>query len=92
MDSNPGKAYSTLKRMGAQPGDCTDSNTFSLPSHLSDNLTPQQSAERIADHFADISQSFLPLSIDILNDRVKVKLSTVNIFLLHKCFRLKAWS
>ena len=45
--------------------------------HLFDNLTPQQSAERIADHFADISQSFLPLSIDILNDRVKVKLKNV---------------
>ena len=76
MDSNPGKAYSTLKRMGAQPGDCTGSNTFSLPSHLSDNLTPQQSAERIADHFADISQSFPPLSINMLPDRVRAKLKT----------------
>ena len=39
MDSNPGKAYSTLKRMGAKPGDCTDSNTFSLTnSHHNSQL------------------------------------------------------
>ena len=38
-DVNPGKAYSTLKRMGAQPVDCSDSNSFNLPSHQSDNLT-----------------------------------------------------
>ena len=74
--SNPGRAYSTLKRLGAQPGDCTDSNTFTLPSHLSDNLTEAESAERIADHFSDISKSFPPLSTDLLPDRVQTKLNT----------------
>ena len=74
--SNPGRAFSTLKRLGAQPGDCTDSNTFSLPSHLSDNLTVAESAERIADHFSDISKSFLPLSMDLLPDHVQAKLNT----------------
>ena len=37
--SNPGRAYSTLKKLGAQPGNCTDSNSFKLPSHTADNLT-----------------------------------------------------
>ena len=32
MECKPGQAYSVLKRMGAQPGDCIDSNTFTLPS------------------------------------------------------------
>ena len=32
-DTNPGQAYSILKKMGAQPNDCIDSNTFTLPSH-----------------------------------------------------------
>ena len=76
METNPGRAYSTLKRMGAQPGDCTDSSSFSLPSHLSANLTAQESAEVIADHFADISQMFPPLSVDLLPEHVKVKLIT----------------
>ena len=56
--SNPGQAYSVLKRLGAQPGDCTDSNGFTLPSHLDDNMTAEQSAEKIANHFTEISQQF----------------------------------
>ena len=76
IHSNPGRAYSTLKRLGAQPGDCTDSNTFSLPSHLSENLTAQDSAERIADHFSDISKTFPPLSLELIPDRVRIKLNT----------------
>ena len=64
--SNPDRAFSTLKWLGAQPGDCTDSNTFTLPSHLSDNLTEAESAERIADHFSDISKyGFMDQTINI---------------------------
>ena len=43
----PGQAYRVLRRMGVQPGECQDSNTFSLPSHVADNLTNLQCAERI---------------------------------------------
>ena len=32
MTTNPGKAVSILKKMGAAPGECLESNTFSLPS------------------------------------------------------------
>ena len=74
MNTKPGRAYSTLKKLGAQPGDCTDANTFTLPCHLSDNLTPQQSAERIAAHFADISGQFPALSTELLPGRVQMKL------------------
>ena len=75
-DCNPGQAYRVLKRLGAQPGDCMDSNSFSLPSHIKDNLSPQESAERIADHFAEISNSFPPLSVPLLPERVQTKLRT----------------
>ena len=75
-ETNPGRAYSTLKRMGAQPGDCSDSHTFTLPSHQSANLTPKQSAECIAEHFSEISKTFPPLSVDLLPERVKTKLRT----------------
>ena len=32
-ETNPSKAYSILKRMGAQPGDCEEAKTFTLPEH-----------------------------------------------------------
>ena len=41
--------------------DETNNQTFSLPSHVRERLTPTQSAERIATFFAEISQEFSPL-------------------------------
>ena len=73
-DSKPGQAYSVLKKLGAQPGDCIDSNVFTLPSHESESLSAAQSAERIAQHFAAISQEFPPLDVRNLPPRVQTKL------------------
>ena len=73
-NNNPGQAYSVLKRLGAQPGDCTDSQGFTLPTHLDENLSNKQSAEKIADHFAGISQQFSPLNPALLPERVLSKL------------------
>ena len=65
--------------MGAQPGDCIDaSNTFTLPNHEGENLTEEESAEQIAEHFAAISQEFPPLDVSQLPDRVKTKLDCVD--------------
>ena len=73
-ECRPGQAYSILKKMGAQPGDCTDSSTFTLPAHESENLSDEQSAERIGQYFAQISQEFPPLDVKLLPPRVQCKL------------------
>ena len=77
--SKPGQAFSVLKRLGGQPGDCTDNNTFSLPVHESESLSPEQCAESIAQHFSQISQEFPPLSLDLLPARVKDKIQSGDI-------------
>ena len=74
--SKPGRAYTVLKNLGAQPGDCTDSSSFSLTSHEQENLSPQQCAERIAAHFSLISQEFPPLNTASLSKKVKNKLDS----------------
>ena len=56
MEDDPGTAYRCLKRLAAQPGDHPDEGAFTLESHLENNLTQEQSIERIAQHFATISQ------------------------------------
>ena len=73
-EDDPGKAYRCLKKMGAQPGDCSETSTFTLPNHEAEGLSAEQSAERMAQHFAEISQEFPPLNINLLPDRVKIKL------------------
>ena len=74
-ETNPGRAFRILKKMGAMPGDCSGNNNFTLPGHEEEGLSAEQSAERIAQHFAQISQQFPPLNINTLPDRVRNKLS-----------------
>ena len=88
-ETAPGKAYKILKNMGAQPGDCTDSQLFSLPNHQAENLSDQESAERIAQHFANISNEYRPLDLDSLPERVRNNLaseSTPPHISEHQCY------
>ena len=70
MESAPGKAYSILKRLGAQPGDQVDASSFVIQDHISLGLTAAESADRIAQKFAEISQEFPAISLDNLPTRV----------------------
>ena len=70
----PGKAYKSLKKLGAQPGDCSDDGSFSLISHFNENLSNNESIERIAQHFAQISQELPPLDLNSLPEDLKNKL------------------
>ena len=70
MEANPGKAYTILKRLGAQPGDRVDACSFEIEEHVSLGLTAAESADRIAQKFADISQEFPAISTKDLPTRV----------------------
>ena len=71
MEDDPGTAYKCLKRLAAQPGESESESDFILTSHLEANLTSEQSLERIAQHFANISQEFTPLNISLLPPHVQ---------------------
>ena len=73
-ESDPGTAYATLKRMGAQPGDNLDDGSFSLLEHLEANLTAKQSVDKIAEHFCKISQEYPALNVLNLSESVRAKL------------------
>ena len=53
--------YSALRKLGVRPSD-SGSNTFRLPAHVDRDLTPVESAELIADHFASISQEYASIN------------------------------
>ena len=74
--SNPGKLFSTLRRLGTRPGDTDDGNFFTLPSH--ENLSDEESAEKIATYFAEISQEYSPIDLELLPQRVKTRLLSVD--------------
>ena len=68
-----------MKKIGAHPGDSTEETTFTLSNHDAQNLTDEQSTEKIANHFSAISQKFPPLSLSLLPKHIKdLVLSPVN--------------
>ena len=72
-ESDPSKYYSTLKKMGSQSGDCNDDEGFSLINHIDQNLSTEECTERIAQHFARISQEYPPFDVKALPKDVKAK-------------------
>ena len=76
MELDLGRAYSTLKKMGARPGDIMDNGSFTLINNLETNLTNEESVEKIANYFALISQEYPLFNRDNLPQRVKSKLNT----------------
>ena len=89
--SNPSKAYATLKRLGAAPGTCSDIGSFTLQDH--ENLAIEEQVQKIATHFAKISQLYPPLNIERLPDDVKQKIikespySELPIMLEHQVYQ-----
>ena len=78
-EAQPGKVFGILKKLGSRPGDVSDSDTFSLPEHERESLTHEQSAERIANHFASISQEFPPINPQLLPERVRASLESCSL-------------
>ena len=66
-------SYSALRRLesGENVG---KKSTFTLPSHSEDNLSPAQSAEKLADYFSQISQEFEPICPENFPPWIKDKL------------------
>ena len=57
------KWFREAKRASARPGEDV-TGSFSLPSHVDDNLTAQQSAEKTVDYFSRISKEYTPIEED----------------------------
>ena len=57
--------------MGAQPGDNPEDGSFSLPEQVRLGLSAAESADRLAQKLADISQEYPPLVITKLPDRIQ---------------------
>ena len=56
-----GSSYKAIRKLGDGPSDLKG-KTFYLQSHLDQSLTPQQSAEKLADHFSALSQELSPIN------------------------------
>ena len=79
-ECNLSQFYKKIKQVGARLGEnVTSSSTFTLPSHLEQNLDPASAAEEIAKHFSKISQEYPPINPESLPKRVKEKINDPDI-------------
>lgn len=60
---NHGKAFATLKRLSAKPGDCQELGSFTLESHVRENIRTEEQIEINSDFFVSVSQEFLKFDI-----------------------------
>ena len=65
MKCDPARAHQNLKKLGNLPCDRA-SQGFQIVSHKEENLTDQESAERIAEFFSVISAEYEPLKLENL--------------------------
>ena len=79
MEAAPGRAWSVLKKMGAREGDCGEEGAFTMVEHLEQNLSVDESLEKMVTYFSELSCQHPPLNTDILPDRVKLKLLTPTV-------------
>ena len=62
-DGKRGSCYSAIRKLGEGPAEWDKRKEFVIPAYEEAGLTPQQAADRLADHFAAISQMVEPLNI-----------------------------
>ena len=81
VEGKRGSVYPFIKKLGSRPH--SGDKGFQLPSHAAKNLSHQQSAEVIADHFSKISQELPPLTINSLPDYIATVLSSPDLSQVH---------
>ena len=88
---NRSSCYAAMGKLGERPGEAA-SNTFTLPGHAELNYSAQESAELIADQFANISQEYHPIKVSnfppkMRDDLLKPNMSVVPQLEEFKVFR-----
>ena len=71
LEGKRGSSYAALCKLGTNDSEASGT-TFVLPNHVEENLTSQQSAERIASYFSSISQEYEPLQLDHLPPNIQI--------------------
>ena len=73
LEGKRNNSYSALRKMGGG-GKADGHSSFSLPTHIEEDLSPQQCADRFADYFSHISQEFQPIDLQDFPPNIQNKL------------------
>ena len=68
-----GSGYKAIRKLGNKPGGSQKCDII-LPAYAEQNLTPKQSANKLAEYFSAISQAVEPLNVEQLNPALRATL------------------
>ena len=64
QEGKRGSGYSAIRSLGDGPAEWDKKKEFIIPAYVEAGLTPQESANRLADYFTAISQTVQPLNVN----------------------------
>ena len=64
QEGKRGSGYSAIRKLGEGPAGSDKKRQFLIPAFVEEGLSPQQSADWLADFFTAISQTVEPLNVD----------------------------
>ena len=73
-DGKRGSSYNAIRKLGDGPGAVDKRKEFTIPSYIEEVLTPDQAANRLANHFAAISQTVAPLDINKFHPSLRLEI------------------
>ena len=71
QDRKRGSGYAAIRKLGESRADKEQRKEFKIPSYIEEGLTSQEAADRLACHFAAISQTVTPLDINMFHPALR---------------------
>ena len=73
-DGKRGSSYSAIRKLGDGPDGVDKRKEFTIPSYVEEALTPEQAANRLASHFAAISQTVAPIDVNNFHPSLRLEI------------------
>ena len=73
-DGKRGSSYNAIRKLGDGPCDADKRKEFTIPSYVDNGLTPDQAANKLADHFSAISQTVPPLDVEKFHPALRLEI------------------
>ena len=73
-DGKRGSSYSAIRKLGDNSCGVDKRKEFTIPSYVEKGLSPEQAANKLADHFSAISQTVPPLDIEKFHPALRLEI------------------
>ena len=93
QEGKRGSGYSAIRKLGEGPAGSDKKRQFLIPAFVEEGLSPQQSANRLADYFSAISQTVEPLDVNKFHPALQLAIqrgredTNKPIFTQHEVYR-----